>query len=190
MTDFDDTIERLEAEVKASGADPADLGIVDKSEYEETQEEVESLREENSDLQEENESLQEEIEEVKGLYAESLAEATGLDADFFMDKGLDELKDLHEEKVDESPIETPSPKSGDPTPEDAGQGGVDDEKREEVLSRVNEQFENPSLSKYPRTSEVEGEDDLRQIISTYEGRGGIWEAAAEPYREALDELTA
>lgn len=184
-------LEKLEAAVTASDADFEDLGIVNKTEYEETQDEIESLREENSDLEEENDFLQEEIDEIKKMYAESLGEATGLEADFFMDKGLEELKELHEEKTDEdeSLVDTPSPKSGDTTTEE-NEGGVDEEKREEVLSRVNENFENPALRQYPRTSEVEGEDDLRQIIETYESRGGIWESAAEPYRDALDELTA
>lgn len=186
MTDYDEAIEQLEAKVKAADADISDLGLVVKDEYEETQEEIESLREKNSELEDEMDGLREEIEEVKELYAEALAEATGLESDFFMDKELGELKDLHEEKVDEDVVETPDAKSGDPTEETQEQTS---EKEEEVFERLNEQFEVEGMQKYSHDFRLEDTDDLRDVIDTFEGRGGIWDAAAEPYREALDELT-
>lgn len=192
MTDEkrEEVLEKLEAAVKASDADYEDLGIVNKKEFQETQDENQTLHDENESLKEENEDLQEEIDEVKSLYAESLGEVTGLDADFFMDKDLQELKELHSEKVDEDLIETPEPdiKSGD-VPDEEEQKKTSDAE-EEVFAELNEHFENPALGKYPRTSAIESTEDLKQIISTFEGRGGVWEAAAEPYREALEKLSA
>lgn len=176
-----EVLERLEAEVKTADADIEDLGIVNKTEYEET-------RDENESLKEENESLREEINEVKELYAEALADATSLDAEFFMDKDFESLKETYEETVDENLVETPEIKSGD-TPEESEETKEASERQEEIFSELNEHFDD-DLTKYTRTSEIEDVEDIREVLSMYEGRGGIWESAAEPYREALEELTA
>lgn len=184
-TEIEEVVERLEAEVKASGKDPDDLGIVDKSEYKETREKIGSL-------EEENDGLREEIDEVKKLYAESLAEATGLDEDFFMDKEVSDLRELHEEKVDESPVDTPAPSSGDVTEEEE-QAAEEEKDEKKKLEEFSEKFSNTDLVKYPRIVNIESKEDLKEIIETYERRAkqdSLWESAAEPYREALEELTA
>lgn len=170
MSDNEEILEQLEAKVKAHDADVSDLGLVVKDEYEETQSEVESLRDEND-------SLREEIENVKELYAEGLADATGLDADFFMDKDLEDLQDLHEEKVDEELVESPAPSSGDVTEEEK-------QEREEA-----EQQEKEAQEKLEELDvKVETVEDLAEVVETYEKRGGPWADAAEPYRETLEEI--
>lgn len=184
MSDTEEVLEQLEAKAKAADADIEDLGLVVRDEYEETQAENESLKDENSSLEEENEDLREEIESVKELYAESLAEATGLDDEFFMDKEVSELRELHEEKVDGELVETPEVKSGDLTQEEKEAEEAAKE-QEETLEEINERFRSEVTG-----FEFDSVEELEDTIETYEGRGGFWEKAAEPYREALDELTA
>lgn len=146
--------ERLKAEVEAADGDPADLGIVFKSDYQATQEENESLRERN-------EALEAEVEEVKQQYADSLAEAHGLDTSLFLEKDLEELKQLHEESQAKL-VDTPRPKSGDIT-QNSRVASLSADKRKEV-------------------------EKLEAQIEKFEERGGIWAGVAEDYREELNSL--
>lgn len=169
MADEDDKhkmVEQLEAQAVAMDADLEELGIVKKSEYEQTQEEIEELRTENEDLESEMEDLQDEVSVVEGLYAEELAEVKNMDAKFFEEKcGLGELRDMYEEEfdsVDEITGGNPNPKSGDNT--DGGGGG-----REELSDEEKERIE-----------------DLQEKKATYEEIG--WESNVEAMEEQLAEL--
>lgn len=159
-TENEEWVERLKAEVTASDADPEDLGIVVKSDYEETADENEDLREENEDLREQMEDLNEEVDIVKEAYAEALAEVTGLDVEMLMDRfTVGELREMHEEKVEEDLAQTPvepDPKSGDVDEEEAsdpddGMAPEEQEREEEIHAALDRlEGETSALARHQR----------------------------------------
>lgn len=172
-TDKSDIVERLEAQAIAMDADLSDLGIVKKSDYEATQEEIESLRAENEALEADMEELREEITLVKEAYAEELSAVRGFDTETLVEKF--ELEELREEFEDEfggveelAEASQPEPKSGDvgETEELADEETPEDEESAEELQ-----------------AEI---DELEEKLATYEEMG--WESNAQAVREELAEL--
>lgn len=189
----DEILEELEKKAEEMDAGIHELGLVKKADYEEMQDEIESLEDEKESLEDELEELEDEIDEVKSAYAETLAESTGFDEEKLTEKfEVAELREMYEERLEDGEVDeigSPAPNSGDVDPGEEEEATREEERQEEILAELSEQMSNTDMAKYPREVEINDLDDLRDIIETYEKRGSPWDAAAEPYRETLEELT-
>jgi len=130
----EDVIERLEAEVLTSDADPEELSLYaesdvaqkqeeieelegsveeKESEISEKEEEIEELQEMTDEKDEKIEELREEVNAVAETYAEELASDTELmTAEELMERyDFEELREKHDEMFDGA---SPNPQSGDP----------------------------------------------------------------------------